>query len=159
MKVLVLLAEKGTQNPQGTLNLLGVGWTQTLLNPGAPGMWVTGPQAVAVFYEVEPRHCNHPIDMVIELVTQDGETVQVPGPTGLQPLRIQQSIVVQTPGGVPTGSPGTGNTLLEMLQGLPLRPGGYEWRISLAGEHEADWNARFFVVAPPQAPVFGVPPS
>lgn len=161
MKVLVILADKGSQNPQGTLNLLGAGWTQTSLlpagNPAAPGMQLTPSQAVAIFYEVEPHRCNHPIELLIELWTQDGHVVELPGPAGPQPLRLQQNIVVATPGGVPTGSPGTGNTLLELIQGLPLAPGGYEWRVSLDGQHEAEWNATFFVVAPPQAPVFGAP--
>ena len=157
MKVTVLLADKGTANPlQGTLNLLNAGWGQTTLTPVAPGVLMTGPQAVAVFFEVEPRHCNHPIDLLMELWTQDGEVVSVPGPAGPQPMRIQHSLVVPTPGGVPAGTPGTGNTMLE-LAGLPLTPGGYEWRVSLAGQHQTDWGARFFVVAPPQAPIFGAP--
>lgn len=159
MKVTVLLADKGTSNPlQGTLNLLNAGWGQTMLTPVAPGVLVTGPQAVAVFFEVEPRYCNRPIELLMELWTQDGEVVAVPGPAGPQPMRIQHSLVVPTPGGVPAGTPGTGNTLLE-LAGLPLTPGGYEWRVSLAGDHQADWAARFFVVAPPQAPIFGGPGS
>lgn len=157
MKVTVLLADKGTQNPlQGTLNLLNAGWAQTMLTPIAPGVLVTGPMAVAVFFEVEPRHCNHPIELLVELWTQDGEVVQVPGPAGPQPMRLQHSLTVASPGGVPAGTPGMANALLE-LAGLPLRPDGYEWRVSLAGEHEAAWSARFVVVAPPQAPVFGAP--
>lgn len=133
MKVNVLLADKGTQSPQGTLNLLNVGWTQTPLQPSGlvgPGLPVllTPPHAVAVFYEVEPKHCNHPIDLIVELVTEDGQAVSVPGPAGPQPMILTQPITVATPGGFPAGTPGIANAILEIFPGLPLEPGGYEWR-------------------------------
>lgn len=165
MKVVVLLADKGTQSPaQGTLNLLNVGWMRTTLQPPDPlmgGMVLTPPHAVAIFFEVEPRHCNHPIPLLVDLVTDDGHLVEVPGPAGPQAMRIEQSVTVPSPGGVPTGSPGVGNTLVEIGSGIPLAPGTYEWRISLAGEHEAHWNARFYVVPLPEAPVttVGLPPT
>ena len=157
MKVQILLADKGTQNPQaGTLNLLNVGWSQTGLSSPAPGVSITPAHAVAVFYEVEPHHCNHPIDLLLELVTQDGHEVQLPGPAGPQPMRVTQQITIPSPGGAPSGTPGSGNTLLEVQPGLPLSPGGYEWRVTLAGEHREEWSASFRVVAPPNSqPVFG----
>ena len=47
MKVTVLLADKGTNNPQGgTLNLLNVGWTRTVLRPSPDGSgWVSNATA------------------------------------------------------------------------------------------------------------------
>lgn len=160
MKVNVLLADKGTSSPaHGTLNLLNAGWTQTQLTgspvPNAPGLSLTPPHAVAVFYEVEPAFCNKAIELVVELVTQDGETVQLPGPAGPQAMRLQQQITVETPGGVPIGTPGTGNRLIEIFPCLPLAPGIYEWRVSLAGQHQTDWHARFHVAGPPGPPTFG----
>jgi len=166
MKISVLLADKGTPNPQqGTLNLLNVGWTQTVLRPAGsvvPGGFLTPAHALAVFFEVEPRHCNHPIDLVLELLDEDGNPVQVPGPAGPQAMRITQQVIVQSPGGMPVGSPGTGNALIEIVPGLAIAPGGYEWRVGMAGESNDDWVARFQVLSLPMSgPVFGqpVPPS
>jgi hypothetical protein len=163
MKVEVLLADKGTLNqPQGTLNLLNVGWKQTVLQPSplGPGMFMTAPHAVAVFFEVEPRHCNHPIELVLSLLTEDGNPVQLPGPAGPQELRISQRPTIPSPGGMPTGSPGSGNALVEIFPGLPLAPGGYRWQVMLDGEHDENWFASFRVNPPPLPPtvVFGTPP-
>lgn len=162
MKVQVLLADKGTPNlQQGTLNLLNVGWSQTGLRPAGPmGLLLTPPFAVAVFFEVDHHHCNHPIDLVLSLVTEDGTPVEVPGPAGPQQMRISQQITVSSPAGMPIGAPGVGNSLVEIVPGLPLAPGGYQWRATLAGEEGDDWNASFRVQLPPQAvAVFGGPPG
>jgi hypothetical protein len=163
VKVTVLLADKGTSNPaQSTLNLLNAGWSiqQAVTAIGPAGPVVVMPQhAVAVFSEVEPRLCNHPIDLLLELVTQDGQPVEVPGPAGPQIMSISQPITVVSPAGMPPGSPGLGNLLLEFSP-LPIQPGGYEWRVTLAGEHLEHWAARFQVVPTPQpqVPIFGTPP-
>jgi len=162
MKVTVLLADKGTNNPQGgTLNLLNVGWTRTVLRPApmVPGGFLTPPLALAVFFEVEHSHCNHPIDLVIRLVNQDGQPVQVPGAAGTQPLVITQTMTVMSPAGAPIGAPGVGNALIEILPGLIIAPGNYRWEVTLDGDHDADWEASFQVVAPPQMGfMIGAPP-
>ena len=174
MKVSVLLADKGTPNPQaGTLNVLNLGWTQTVLRPvpvpamGPVGLvmqvqLLTPPHAVVAFFEVEHQHCNHPIELVLELVDQDGHPVAVPGPAAgqPQPMRISQIITVTSPAGVPIGAPGAGNTMLEIIPGLPLQPGVYSWRVELAGQTEEDWCARFYVQPPQQQPAITfVPPA
>lgn len=170
MKVSVLLADKGTQNPQaGTLNLLNVGWAQTVLRPvPVPGMGPAGPamqvqlltppQTVVVFFEVDYPHCNHPIELVLELVDQDGRPVVVPGQAGPQPMRITQTITVVSPAGAPIGSPGVGNTMLEVFPGLPLQPGIYYWHVEVAGEHHEGWDVRFHVLPPQQQPSFTFTP-
>jgi hypothetical protein len=162
VKVTVLLADKGTNDPtRATLNLLGAGWSAQpaliALGPEGP-ISVIPPHAVAVFFEVDPRHCNHAIEFVLELVTQDGQPVEVPGPAGPQIMRLAQPITVVSPAGMPIASPGVGNALLEFAA-LPIQPGGYEWRATLAGEHQEDWSARFHVLATQQLqpPVFGAP--
>ncbi len=165
MRVQILLADKGTRNPgQGTLNLLNVGWSQTPLRPAppmVPGGLITGPHAVAIFFEIEHQYCNHPIELVLSLLTEDGPTVQLPGPAGPQEMRIRQMVTVMSPGGVPIGTPGNGNAIVEIFPGLPLRPGGYRWNVTLAGKEGEDWFAPFRVVPPPQGfpPVLEVPPS
>lgn len=164
MKVSVLLADKGTANLQArTLNLLNIGWSHTVLRPllvppMAPGQapqmqLMTPPHAVAVFYEVEHMHCNHPIALVFSLESEDGQPVSVAGPVGRQPMVITQNITVPSPPQAPIGSPGVGNTLLEVFPGLAIEPGTYSWRVELDGEANEDWRARFYVLAPPQQPL------
>ena len=153
MRLSVLLADKGTNNPQaGTLNLLNVGWKQTRLNPApmVPGGFITPPHAVAVFFEVEHHRCNHAISLEIRLATEDGQTVQVPGPSGTQDLVITQNITVVSPPGVPMGTLAPGNALVEIHPGLPITAGGYRWEVKLDGEEHDDWIATFRVVEPPQ---------
>lgn len=167
MNVSVILADRGTANPPaGTLNLLNAGWSVTTLQPApgaggpfAPGGTLTPPHTVAAFYEVDYQHCNHPIDFVLELLSEDGLPVHLPGPDGPQPMRMQRSITVASPGGLPVGTPGTGNTMLEVFPGLPLGPGAYIWRVTLAGEHRDGWETRFDVQAAPPTPQaqFGAP--
>ncbi len=151
MKVAVVLADKGTANPPaGTLNLLNVGWSVTTLNVQPDGNVLTPPHAVAVFFEVELPRCNQPLAMVVELVTEDGQTVTVPTASGIQPLHIAQTVTVAPPLEAPAGTPGHANTLLEMAPGLPLRPGSYRWQVSLDGERHEEWTASFLVRAPQQ---------
>jgi hypothetical protein len=157
MKVDIVLADKGSANPQaGTLNLLNVGWSVTTLNPGQAGAEpMTPPHAVAIFFEVELHRCNQPLQMVVELLTEDGQTVQVHTPNGDQPLHIEQTVTVSPPAGAPIGSPGHGNTLIEMAPGLPLPPGTYRWEVSLDRERKTEWTASFHVRPPQQQPVIG----
>ena len=161
MRVIVLLADKGTANPpQSTLNLLNAGWKQTMLRPSPMpipgGQLVTGPHVVAIFFEAEPQYCNRPIELVISLVDDDGQPVQLPGPAGPQVMRIAQQVTILSPGGVPFGTPGAGNTMIDIFPGLPVEPGGYRWDVTLAGEEGPDWFASFRVLAPPANPLGSV---
>jgi hypothetical protein len=163
MKVSVLLADKGTANPQaGTLNLLNAGWVQTQLRPAPPmlpgiaGGFITAPHAIAAFFEVDYEQCNHTIELVLELLTQDSHPVEVPGPAGPQTLRISQQVTVPSPGGVELATPGSGNALVEIFPGLPLPPGAYRWQASLAGHQGADWYVAFRVIPPAQQPVIAI---
>ena len=167
MKISVLLADRGTPNPAvGTLNLLNVGWSITGLMPAPSagqfppaGLFITPPHVVAVFYELEQAYLNRQIDLVIELLTEDGQAVQLPGPAGLQPMRMRTMITVASPGGLPIGTPGTGNTMLDVFPGLPLAEGAYVWRATIANQREQAGEARFNVRAAPivARPQFGTP--
>jgi len=161
MKLSILLADKGTANPQqGTLNLLNVGWVQTQLVPspvplpGVQGGLITPPHAVVVFFEVEPAFCNRPIELVLSLLTDDGQPVEMPGPMGEQPVRVSSVVTVPSPAMAPIGSPGTGNALIEIFPGLLVPPGAYRWDATLAGEHHDEWFVSFRVLPPPQMPTF-----
>jgi len=163
MKVYVLLADRGVQNPHnGTLSLLNVGWSITQLRrvvapsaqQDAPPL-VTAPQVVVVFMEAELAMCNRALTLQIELMTEDGEVVSIPGPLGPQPVRLEQQIMVPSPAGAPTGFPGRASAMMELPTGLPLGPGSYRWQARVNGKEEEEWSAQFYVAAPPQPATFG----
>lgn len=150
----MLLADKGTQAAgAGTLNLLNVGWGTTQLAGD-----LTPPHAVAVFLEAELAECNRALTVTVELLDQDGKPVELPGPAGPQPMRLEQGMTIAPPSGAPTGTPGKANILLEISPGLPLKPGTYRWRVHVEGKTHDAWAASFHVALPPSAPVFGAPP-
>ena len=161
VKVSVILADRGTSNPQsGTLNLLGAGWRATQLVSSQQGI-LTPPHVVVVFFEVDYSDCNHVIPLELALLTEDGQPVNIPGVPGNGELRMTHYVTVPSPGGAPLGTPGNGNAMIEIFPGLPLAPGGYRWNVSLAGRHEDEWYAAFRVNPMQQAPamVFGAPPA
>ena len=45
---------------------------------------LSGPQVVAVLIEAELAMCNRSLTLEIELLTEDGDVVEIPGPTGLR---------------------------------------------------------------------------
>ena len=154
MRVHVLLADKGTNNPQaGTLNLLNAGWGTTGANP----LGVTPSVAVVVFFEADYLECNRPLAVALHLQDQDGHVVDVPGPAGPQPMRMEQTLTVISPPGAPHGMPGKANLMIEMQPGLPLAPGIYKWVVVVEGQADDDWSVTFWVSSPPVAPVFGGP--
>lgn len=156
MKIVVILADTGTQDPQGKLNLLGAGWTQTESGPNG----LTPDSAVAVFIEVPWDRCNRELDVVLELLTEDGHPVLLPVDGGPQPLRVGQRLVVPPPGGAPNGSPGQAALLANFQGGLPLTPGSwYKWRVTVDKEENDAWQARFFVRRRQSTPTFGSPRS
>ena len=90
VKLYVLLADRGTHNPQnGTLSLLNVGWAVTQLRrhmnqgPAGPGQpLMTAPYVVVVFMEAELGMCNKTLTLEMELLTEDGDVVENPWPRG-----------------------------------------------------------------------------
>lgn len=163
MKVYVLLADRGTHNTQtGTLSLLNVGWAVTQLRrpAGLPNIepvptLVTGPYVVVVFIEAELAMCNKTLTLEIELVSEDGELVAIPGPAGAQAVRLEQPIMVPSPPGVPTGFPGHASAMMDLPTGLPLAPGIYRWQARVNARVDDDWSALFYVAGPPPPATFG----
>jgi hypothetical protein len=156
VKVHILLADKGTNNPpQGTLNLLNAGWSVTTVHPGHP----TPDQAVAVFVEAEWNECNKPHDFVLELVDAEGNLVMVPAINGQQALRLEQQLTVPSISGAPNGTPGRVSMLIELQGGgLPLVVGQrYCWIVHIDDRTDEQWQTSFFVAGPPPPPVVGGP--
>lgn len=164
MKIYVLLADRGTHNPQtGTLSLLNVGWAATQLRrPMGMGTapqvsLVTAPHVVVVFLEAELAMCNRPLTLEVVLSTEDGQVVEVPMNGSAQAIRMEQSIIVPSPPGVPTGFPGHATAMMDLPTGLPLAPGIYRWQAKLNGRADDDWSAQFYVAGVPAPPTFGFP--
>lgn len=156
MKVHVLLADKGQQDPTGKLHLLGLGWSLTgILPTGAT------PDAVVVALVEAPwDRCNRPMQFVLELLNADGSAVLLPSPAGPQPLRAEQTMIAVPPQGAPNGTPGAAQFLIEISGGLPLAPGQrYLWRATIDGETDEAWETGFFVARSAQPPRFGADPA
>lgn len=85
MRANIVLADVGTQDPAGKLNLLGAGWAQISIGPTGQ----TSDFAVAVFLEVPWDKCNKELDLVLELRNEDGEAVTIPTAQP-NPVRISQ---------------------------------------------------------------------
>lgn len=153
MKVTVLLADVGTNDPLGKLNLLGVGWNQTQVQPNG----LTPDMALAVIIEVPWDQANREIHVLAELINEDGQPVELPvSPDKQEPLRIEHRPVATPPVGAPNGSPAQLGILVNLHGGLPLQPGAwYAWRVSVNGEQGDDWQAKFFVRRQASAPTFG----
>jgi hypothetical protein len=146
-KVNVILADKGKQNQNmmGTLDLLNAGWANTAVRQVGPGMFLTPPMAVAIFYEADFSRGGRPINLELRLVDADGQTVEVPGPTGGQPMVIRQAVRPRVTL-APPGTPVKGNLLFELHPGLPLQPDtSYTWRVQLDGQEKNEWSASFHV--------------
>ena len=110
---------------------------------------VTGSSVVVVFIEAELAMCNKTLKLEIELLTEDGQVVAIPGPAGPQAVRLEQSIIVPSPPGVPTGFPGHATAMMELSNGIPLGPGIYRWQACVnargktTGRPGSTWPPRF----------------
>ena len=90
------------------------------------------PMALAVKLGVPWDRANHPLDLRIELLTEDGK--QVPGPDG-KPLLLEGKLEVGRPPGL---KPGTtlDAALAVNAGGLQFADGGYEWRVSVGEDDQ-----------------------
>ena len=147
MKVTMLLAD-AAQEIGGKLYILGGGWSITI--PGTPS-------AIAMKFEVPWDQANQRHEILLELVTSDGEPLLVATPEGEQvPLRIEGVLEVGRPAGLKPGTP-IDAAMAMNLGPLPLEPDQrYQWRLSVDGRQDEDWTLAFSTrqAAPagPQAP-------
>jgi len=127
----------------GKLYILGGGWSQTGPMPS--------PSAVAMKFDVPWDQANHRFRVLLELLTADGDPVMIPGPEGEQPLRVEGQLETGRPPGLKQGSP------LDAVMALnfgpvPLQPDSrYEWRLTVDGQHEAEWSLPFGTRPVPEA--------
>ena len=127
----VILCDAAQADPSGKLHMLGAGWTIMI---GAP----TAPHAVALMVQVPWDRANEPIPVLLELLDADGQPVQMPlSAADAQPVRQETELEVGRPPRVARGS--TLSAVFALNVGpLPLSPGRYEWRATVAGDTEAE---------------------
>jgi len=126
---LILCDAAQADSASGKLHMLGAGWTVT----SSP----TAPHAVALMIQVPWDRANQELPVRVELLTQDGQAVTIPGPTGPQPIISEIKLEVGRPPGIAPGS--TLNTAFAVnVAALPLSPGRYEWRATVDGDTQGE---------------------
>lgn len=137
MQATILLADAAQTDSEGKMHALGLGWSTTTTP--------LPPQAVVLIIQVPWDLSNEEHTAVIELVSEDGSPVRVPGPVGDQPMRVEAQFETGRPPGTPRGSPLTVPLTFGVAGGLPLPAGRYEWRLTIDEESQAAWHADFLV--------------
>jgi len=120
---LILCQAASADAASGTLHMLGAGWSRT----GSP----TAAQAVALLVKVPWDRANEKLLMKVQLLTEDGKPVELPGPGGLQTIAAEVTFEVGRPPGVSHGSPLDAALAFNFPQ-MPLPPGRYQWRAEIA---------------------------
>lgn len=123
---------------------MGAGWNVT----GGYAL----PGALAGVLELDWDEANRPKRLLIELLTEDGQPVNVPTPTGDRPLRIEANVEVGRPPGTRAGT--QFNIPIAINLGpIPMpQVGQYVWRFSFDGTSRDDWRLPFSIVPTPAAP-------
>lgn len=98
---------------------------------------------VAIHLQIPWDRGNDPLDFVLELLTEDGESV-ASDENGLQ-IRFQGVVEVGRPPGL---KPGTSLTLplAVPVGGIQLPAGRYEWRLRFDGKSHETWQQTFTIV-------------
>lgn len=128
----VILADYAVAH-DGKLMMAGAGWSQV----------GSAPFSCALAFIVKVPWDKTPGRIVIraELVDEDGRGVAVNG----TPLAIEIAFDVHRPEGTRPGADIDQNMAVQIPQ-LVLPPGRtYEWRVTVDGEHNGDWNRTFHV--------------
>jgi hypothetical protein len=134
MKLTMLLCD-AAQAVEGKLYILGGGWNLTGSDPS--------PSAIAMQIDVPWDQTNRQHTLRLTLVTDDGEPVLVPTPTGPRPAEIAAQFEVGRPPGYRPGAPMT--VVLAINVGpLPLAADRrYEWRCQINDESHETWHLSF----------------
>lgn len=134
MKVTLLLAD-AAEAVGGKLYILGGGWSITGPDPA--------PMAIAMKIEVPWDQANHPHRLRLVLLTQDGQPVMVPTPTGDRPVELMSGFEVGRPPGIRPGTP-LDLALAINLGPLPLPPDNYYvWRCFIDDQTKDEWRVAF----------------
>lgn len=134
MHVTLLLCDYA-EAVNGKLYVMGGGWN-ILFAPGQPVS-----MSVAAVIAVPWDRTNQSHELKLELLTDDGGAVEVEE----QPVEVTGEFELGRPPGIKPGS-SLNAPFVWTFAGLVLDTGGYEWKLTIAGEPVA---SRPFTVAPP----------
>ena len=156
--VTVLLGDYVAVDQTGKINALGVGFQFSPLqaNGNTAGM------CVAAVIDVPQKYAGEQYSVSLELRNMDiNQVVALPGTTPPQALRFQQLVTATKPAingvAIPDSVPCRHQIAAQLLEGIPLPPGRYGWRLEVDGQHRKNWHAYFNVLHPPAQPVVGGP--
>ncbi|TLF72878.1 DUF6941 family protein [Nocardia cyriacigeorgica] len=136
MKLNLILADAAQEAPGGKLSALGIGWTR--IKQPVPQFAVVG------FAEMDPIEAEQPHSLVVVLCDSDGNPIM--GGPDHELLRIDAHLqgqlvndlekyeVVRLQFGIP------------VPPGIPLEPGGYEFRATIDGDLDSAAACRFRVL-------------
>ena len=137
MDAQILLADAAQASPDGKVHALGIGWSTTVTP--------LPPQAVIVLIKVPWDVSNDKHMAVVELHDGDGEPVEIQGPLGMQPVRVEAEFETGRPPGLPKGTPIDLPLAFNLGAGMPLQPGRYVWELTINDERKDGWRAAFLV--------------
>jgi len=135
VEAILLLCDAAQADPLGKVHMLGAGWSTT----GSP----TAPQAVVAMLKIPWDRANQQIPLTLALLDSDGQQVVLGDDNNPQPVRTAVDVEVGRPPRLAHGSPLDSSFVLN-LPPMPLAPGRYEWRLSVA---EAEITTTFQVIA------------
>lgn len=134
LRVTSMLADSA-QAVGGKLYVLGGGWSVTGPDP-TPG-------AIVMDVKIPWDQRDEEFTLRWELVDSDGNPVLVPTPHGVQPLFMEANLKLEGEIDVKPGTP-LDCPLAINYGPIPLAPGGrYEWRLTVNGESDEDWNLAY----------------
>ncbi|MGI8538129.1 MAG: hypothetical protein ACR2K2_17000 [Mycobacteriales bacterium] len=158
--VVLLQADYVGVDPTGKVNAIGAGFTVTAVQQTG----TTAPMHLVALIDVPSKYAGKEFAFSLELRDDEtGAPVQIPGPSGqMESMRIQQVIKgerLNVPGAyIPEAMFVRMQVAIGFMNGLPLGPGRfYHWRAEIDGRHDKSWTARFYILGPPPALVFGGP--
>jgi hypothetical protein len=125
----------------GKLYILGGGWTHIVQN-------IPAPMALAVRIRVPWDLANHPFNVHIRLITDEGDAVDL----GQGPVESRARIEVGRPPGMRRGAPLV-SVLALNVAGVVIAAGRYVWELDIDGTTYA--REPFEVLEQPAAPMIG----
>ena len=135
MKVTLMLADHA-QVAEGKLYINGGGWSITGPDPI--------PYAIAMLIDVPWDQTNVQHNLLLELLTSDGEPVTVPTESGEESVKAKGQFEVGRPPGTKPGSTISMPFAITFSPAPPLPPGGqYVWALSIDGQTDEDWRLIF----------------
>ncbi|WBU38189.1 hypothetical protein [Homoserinibacter sp. YIM 151385] len=154
----IVLSDFAAVDAVGKTNVIGAGVAMLGFEPQ---QGLTSRFTVWVEIWIPSNLC--PAEFPVEVAFRDasGALVSLPGPTGLQPLRIAQVVTAERPSGlIPASSRDHIGSRVQMVfefgNGLPVPFGAnYSVQLQIDGDSSRQWLYPFAVGGPPPGPVMG----